>query len=129
MTTLPLSPTVSTPEADRLLLDVRDLMTEFKTRGGLLCAVSEVSFSLASGRVLAVLGEPGSGKSVMLRTILGIQARGARISGEVVLRGDGISMVFQNPMTALDPVFTVEQQIVETLRRGCWSCCATCNDG
>jgi oligopeptide/dipeptide ABC transporter ATP-binding protein len=115
------------------LLDVRGLVTEFKTRGGPLRAVNDVSFSLPAGRVLAVLGESGSGKSVMLRTILGIQARNARVSGQVLMRGvdllqlsarererirgEWISMVFQDPMTALDPVFTVEQQIVETLRR------------
>ncbi len=115
------------------LLDVRGLTTEFKTRGGPLRAVNDVSLTLGSGRVLAILGESGSGKSVMLRTILGIQARNARITGQVIMRdtdlltlsakerervrGDWISMVFQDPMTALDPVYTVEQQIVETLRR------------
>jgi oligopeptide/dipeptide ABC transporter ATP-binding protein len=123
----------SAPAVGQPLLEVRGLSTEFKTRGGPLHAVRDVSFSLMSGRVLAVLGESGSGKSVMLRTILGIQARNARVSGEVLMRGidlltmppkererirgEWISMVFQDPMTALDPVFTVEQQIVETLRR------------
>jgi oligopeptide/dipeptide ABC transporter ATP-binding protein len=115
------------------LLEVRNLVTEFKTRGGALRAVNDISFSLDTGRVLCVLGESGSGKSVMLRTILGIQARTATVSGQAIMRGvdlltlsprereqvrgEWLSMVFQDPMTALDPVFTVEQQIVETLRR------------
>jgi oligopeptide/dipeptide ABC transporter ATP-binding protein len=92
-----------------------------------------VSFSLERGRILAVLGESGSGKSMLLKTILGIQSKGARVSGEVLMggtdllrlspaarqqvRGSWVSMVFQNPMTALDPVYTVEEQIVETIRR------------
>jgi oligopeptide/dipeptide ABC transporter ATP-binding protein len=133
MTALTIAPEAPTPAVDQPLLEVRALTTEFKTRGGPLRAVNDVSFTLGSGRILAVLGESGSGKSVMLRTILGIQARNARVSGEVRMRdtdlltmpakqrerirGEWISMVFQDPMTALDPVFTVEQQIVETLRR------------
>ena len=115
------------------LLDVRDLTVEFQTRGGPLRAVNDVSFTLGKGRILAILGESGSGKSMLLKTILGIQSRAGKVSGEVVMRdtnllalspqarqgtrGSWVSMIFQNPMTALDPVFTVEQQIVETLRR------------
>jgi oligopeptide/dipeptide ABC transporter ATP-binding protein len=133
MAALTLAHEKTPPAVGQPLLDVRGLTTEFKTRGGVLRAVDDVSFTLASGRVLAILGESGSGKSVMLRTILGIQARNARVSGQVLMRetdlltmaakererirGDWISMVFQDPMTALDPVFTVEQQIVETLWR------------
>ncbi len=115
------------------LLEVRDLMTQFPTRHGWLTAVNHVSYELHAGRVLGVLGESGSGKSAMLRTILGLQPKSARISGEVLLggrdliamsprertdmRGSSVSMVFQDPMTALDPVFTVGQQLVETIRR------------
>jgi oligopeptide/dipeptide ABC transporter ATP-binding protein len=133
MTTLTPAPDTPKLPVGEPLLEVRNLKTEFKTRAGPLRAVNDVSFRLGSGRVLAVLGESGSGKSVMLRTILGIQARTARVSGEVIMRGanlltlsarererirgDWLSMVFQDPMTALDPVYTVEQQIVETLRR------------
>lgn len=115
------------------LLRVERLKTQFPTRGGWLTAVNEVSFELEPGTVLGVLGESGSGKSAMLRTILGLQPKSARISGEVILegrdligmsareraamRGSSVSMVFQDPMTALDPVFSVEQQLVETIRR------------
>src|SRR6478735_2482279 len=115
------------------LLDVRDLTVEFKTRGGQLKAVNDVSFSVSKGQILAILGESGSGKSMLLKTILGIQSQAGKVSGEVVMRdtnlltlspkarqetrGSWVSMIFQNPMTALDPVFTVEQQIVETLLR------------
>jgi oligopeptide/dipeptide ABC transporter ATP-binding protein len=83
--------------------------------------------------VLAVIGESGSGKSAMLRSILGIQAANAAVTGEVVVegrnllglsakaraaaRGRDISMVFQDPLTALDPVYSIERQLVETLRR------------
>ena len=115
------------------VLDVRRLTTEFRTHAGPLRAVNDVSFGLHSGRVLAIIGESGSGKSALLRTILGIQPASARVEGEVLLngvdllkltsrqredlRGGAVSMVFQDPMTALDPIFTVEQQLVETIRR------------
>jgi oligopeptide/dipeptide ABC transporter ATP-binding protein len=115
------------------LLSVRDLTVEFKTRAGPLRAVNNVSFTLGKGKILAILGESGSGKSMLLKTILGIQSQAGKVSGEVVMRdtnllalspkarqetrGSWVSMIFQNPMTALDPVFTVEEQIVETLRR------------
>jgi oligopeptide/dipeptide ABC transporter ATP-binding protein len=115
------------------VLDVRRLTTEFKTHAGPLRAVNDMSFSLQRGRVLAIIGESGSGKSALLRTILGIQPASARIQGEVLLngidllklsnrqredlRGSVVSMVFQDPMTALDPIYTVEQQLVETIRR------------
>ena len=69
------------------VLDVRQLTTEFKTHAGPLRAVNELSFSLQRGRVLAIIGESGSGKSALLRTILGIQPASARIQGEVLLNG------------------------------------------
>jgi oligopeptide/dipeptide ABC transporter ATP-binding protein len=115
------------------VLDVRRLTTEFKTHAGPLRAVNELSFTVSRGQVLAFIGESGSGKSALLRTILGLQPESARIEGEVLLngvdlltlsprqredlRGGVVSMVFQDPMTALDPIYTVEQQLVETIRR------------
>ncbi len=115
------------------VLEVRHLRTEFKTHGGPLIAVNDVSLTVGRGRVLAILGESGSGKSALLRTVLGIQPRSATITGQALMngvdlvtmsdrereqtRGSWLSMIFQDPMTAFDPLFTVEQQIVETLRR------------
>jgi peptide/nickel transport system ATP-binding protein len=114
------------------LLSVRDLSVAFETRDGVVRAATDVSFSLQAGQVLAILGESGSGKSVTLRAILGLHpAARTRVSGEVLLkgrdvnrlderarerlRGGVVSMVFQEPMTALDPVYTIGDQIVETL--------------
>jgi peptide/nickel transport system ATP-binding protein len=122
-----------TPLSDGPLLDVRNLMTEFKTHGGWLRAVNDVSFTVPRGKVLGILGESGAGKSALLRTVLGVQPRTASVGGQVLIngvdllqmhsgereriRGAWLSMIFQDPMTALDPLFTVEQQIVETVRR------------
>jgi peptide/nickel transport system ATP-binding protein len=116
------------------LLTVQDLRVEFDTRDGVVCALNGVSFQLDKGQVLALLGESGSGKSVTLRSVLGLHpASGARVAGAIVLkdldvnrlgeaerqalRGRVVSMVFQEPMTALDPVYTLGDQIVETLVR------------
>jgi oligopeptide/dipeptide ABC transporter ATP-binding protein len=115
------------------LLSIRHLVTAFDSHAGPVRAVNDVSLDLAPGRVLAILGESGSGKSAMLRTIIGIQPRSAHVSGEVLLRGvdllglgarereqvrgSWLSMIFQDPMTALDPVFTIERQLTETIRR------------
>jgi len=114
------------------LLSVSDLSVAFETRDAVVRAVNGVTFSLEAGQVLALLGESGSGKSVTLRAILGLHPPGrTRVSGEVIvkgqdvnrlderarekLRGGVIATVFQEPMTALDPVYTIGQQIVETL--------------
>ena len=114
------------------LLTVRDLSVVFETRDGAVRAVNGVTFSLEAGKVLALLGESGSGKSVTLRAILGLHPGAhARVSGEVLvngrdvnrldehareaLRGGVVSLVFQEPMTALDPVYTIGEQIAETL--------------
>src|SRR3954452_17727502 len=67
------------------LLDVRSLTVQFQTRGGALRAVNDVSFGIGRGKILAVLGESGSGKSMLLKTILGIQGRAAAVSGELLM--------------------------------------------
>jgi oligopeptide/dipeptide ABC transporter ATP-binding protein len=126
------SPHNQVRDAANAALEVRGLVTEFRTDRGRLRAVNDVSFRLERGRVLAVIGESGSGKSAMLRSILGIQPKSATVQGEILLngrdllrlspsermaaRGRDVSMVFQDPLTALDPVYTVERQLVETVR-------------
>jgi len=127
------SAVATAPLSDSPLLDVRHLMTEFKIRGGWLRAVNDVSFTVPRGKVLGILGESGAGKSALLRTVLGVQPSTASVGGQVLMngvdllqmnsgereriRGAWLSMIFQDPMTALDPLFTVERQIVETVRR------------
>jgi peptide/nickel transport system ATP-binding protein len=116
---------------------VEDLHVRFVTRERTLYAVNGVSFALRQGEVLGVLGESGSGKSVTLKAMLRLLPDSAQVSGsvrvgrdEIVgmpesnmerLRGRKISMIFQEPMTAFDPVFTVGDQICETIVRheGC----------
>lgn len=114
------------------LLEVRDLRTQFKTERGLLHAVDGVSFTVESGRVLCIVGESGSGKSVTMRSLLRlIDSPGkivggtAEFHGEDLLsmsrkrigqvRGDKIAMIFQNPMTSLNPMTTIGDQVSESL--------------
>jgi oligopeptide/dipeptide ABC transporter ATP-binding protein len=115
------------------ILQVRDLTTEFPTRNGALRAVNNISFDVPRARALAIIGESGSGKSALMKTILGLQPPHAKVTGRVLLdgrdllalsrkeresvRGRDVAMIFQDPLTALDPVFTVERQLTETLRR------------
>jgi len=114
------------------LLEVQDLSVRFPTPTGIIDAVSGVSFTLARGRVACLLGESGSGKSVTLRSIVRLN-QGARTTGTILLNGQRVlamsrreirdhrrgaaAMVFQEPMTALDPVYTIGAQIEETVRR------------
>jgi peptide/nickel transport system ATP-binding protein len=114
------------------LLSVRDLRVGFATEEGLLQAVDGVSFDLTAGEVLAIVGESGSGKSVTAQTLIGlIRSPNARIEGSVrfegaelleageaelrSLRGARIAMVFQDPMTSLNPVYRVGDQIAEAI--------------
>ncbi len=114
------------------LLSVRSLVTEFRTDAGLLRAVDDVSFDIAPGGTLAVVGESGCGKSVTSLSILRlIQPPGRVASGEIVfegrdlltvseaemrkVRGARIAMIFQEPMSSLNPVYTVGDQIIESV--------------
>jgi peptide/nickel transport system ATP-binding protein len=114
-----------------VLLEVRDLRTSFAVEGGELFAVDGVSLTLEAGRTLCIVGESGCGKSATALSIMGLVAAPGRVSGEILfdgvdlaqvspaamreLRGDRLSMIFQEPMTSLNPVLTVSRQITETL--------------
>ena len=116
------------------LLDVQGLTTAFMTGRGEITAIEEVSFSLKEGEILGIVGESGSGKSVTALTIMGLlPTPPARIAGGKVLfqgqeltklssremqriRGPGIAMIFQEPMTSLNPVFSIGDQIMETIK-------------
>jgi len=115
------------------LLEVRDLSIVFESRHGRTHAVRGVSFDVAAGELVGVVGESGCGKSVTARALLGlVDAPGRitdgtiRLDGDDVLnmdartlrsvRGRRISMVFQDPMTSLNPVFTIGQQLVDVMR-------------
>ena len=116
------------------LLELRGLTTAFQTARGEISAIEDISFDLNAGEILGIVGESGSGKSVTALTIMGllpqpparIAAGSVRFAGEELttassnrmekIRGAGISMVFQEPMTSLNPVFTIGEQIMETLR-------------
>ena len=112
------------------LLEVKDLHTFFRTKKGIVKAVNGVSYSVDAGRTLGVVGESGSGKSVSAMSILRLlDGNGYIDSGEILfdgkdltkisnnemyhVRGNDISVIFQEPMTSLNPVFTVERQVSE----------------
>jgi len=116
------------------LLDVKDFALEFRTRGGTVRALEGVSLQLQKGEIVGLVGESGSGKSVLSYALLGISDRAARVTGgsavfggmdllsadEAVLadlRGREISMIFQSPRTALNPIRRVGQQLQDVLRR------------
>jgi oligopeptide transport system ATP-binding protein len=116
------------------LLSVRDLRVQFATRAGTVAAVDGVSFDIARGETLALLGESGSGKSVTAQALMGIVPRpaGKVVGGQIVyrgtdllgtparevreLRGAEIAMVFQDPLSSLNPVYRVGAQIGEMFR-------------
>ena len=116
-----------------MILSVEDLHVRFNTDGGVVSAVDGVSFDLAAGEILAIVGESGSGKSVTAQTVLGLtRAPNATITGAVrfdgrdltslddgelrQVRGERIAMIFQDPMTSLNPVYRVGDQIIEMIR-------------
>ena len=118
-------PTKSTDTA----LSVKNLSVDFPTDDGVVHAVRDISFDLAAGEVLGVVGESGSGKSVSSMAIMGLLPKNAKISGSVQfddtnlvalpekqlrrVRGNGIAMIFQDPMTSLNPVYTIGWQLAE----------------
>lgn len=116
------------------LLAVQDLSVEFLTRSGTVHALNGISFDLGRGEVLGIVGESGSGKSVTAYTILGLNDKAARVtSGRALfngidllrlrvatlneMRGRDLSIIFQNPRTALNPIRTIGQQIADVLAR------------
>ena len=123
------------PDGAKPVLDVRGLQTVFRTRGGNIHAVNDVTFHIRAGELLGVVGESGSGKSVTMMSLLGllpsppadVPAGSVMFGGQDLLkctsehlravRGAGIGFIFQDPMTSLNPVFTVGYQIMEPLRR------------
>jgi len=123
--------TASSASTDALL-EVTDLNVRFPTEDGIVHAVRGVDYTLRSGEVLAVVGESGSGKSVTSLAVMGLLPASADITGSVryrglellgrrdssfsKIRGKGIAMIFQDPMTSLDPVYKIGFQISETLR-------------
>ena len=116
-----------------LILEVKDLHTEFKTEEGVIKAVNGVSFKLGKGAILGIVGESGSGKSVTSLSIIRLipEPPGKIVSGEIIfqgenlvtkseeemrkIRGNRIAMIFQDPMTSLNPVLTIGEQIAETI--------------
>jgi oligopeptide/dipeptide ABC transporter, ATP-binding protein, C-terminal domain len=121
------------------LLEVKHLTTEFSTENGTVSAVRDVSFSLEKGEVLGIVGESGSGKSQTMFSVMGLLASNGRVSnGEILLegkdisplafsnpneyeetmndiRGNDMAMIFQDPMTFLNPVLTIEAQLTEPI--------------
>lgn len=122
------------PESEGLpLLQVRDLCVEFPTRHGVLKALDRVSFDIAPGEILGVVGESGAGKSLTGAALIGLLEPPGRISGGEIhfegeridhlpadamrrLRGKKIGAIFQDPLTSLNPLFTVGQQLIQTIR-------------
>ena len=113
-----------------MLLSVKNLSTEFPVKKGIVRAVEDVSFDVDQGEILAIVGESGSGKSVTSLSIMGLLAEPGHVAGGSLefegkdlatlsekqyreLRGNDMAMIFQEPMTSLNPVYRVGNQIVE----------------
>src|SRR5712664_34820 len=115
------------------LLEVRDLTTCFKVEGGEFTAIDNISFSVEAGHTLGIVGESGCGKSVTSLSIRGLlpKGRGGFASGSITfggvdltklpepalraLRGNRLAMIFQEPMTSMNPAFTVGDQLIEAI--------------
>ena len=119
-------------ESSKIILDVNDLGVEFSVEGEWIPAAKNLTYQIRAGEVLAIVGESGSGKSASSMALLGLTPQNGRVSGSVKLdgeelmtasakrlrqiRGTGIAVIFQEPMTALNPVYTIGFQIMETLQ-------------
>ncbi len=116
-----------------VLLSVQDLVVEFPTRKGILTAVDRISFDISRGEVLGVVGESGAGKSMTGSAIIGLIEPPGHIAGGSIslageridnlprdamrkVRGKRIGMVFQDPLTSLNPLYTIAEQLIETIR-------------
>lgn len=115
------------------LLEINNLKTHFFTEAGVVPSVDDVSFSIKKGEIVAVVGESGSGKSVTSLSIMNLLDKAGKVvNGEILfdgkdltkasekelrnLRGDDIAMIFQEPLTSLNPVFTIGNQMMEPIR-------------
>jgi peptide/nickel transport system ATP-binding protein len=115
------------------LLEVRNLRVEFAGRRGTLVAIDDISFDIAPGEILGVVGESGAGKSLTGAAIIGLLDPPGRVAGGEIrfdgrridnlpydemrkMRGRSIGAIFQDPLTSLDPLYTVGQQLIETIR-------------
>ena len=115
-----------------MLLEVNHLKTEFQLKHGTVNAVNDISFSINKGEILAIVGESGSGKSVTSLSVMGLVREPGKVAGGEILfkgedllkknakemqaiRGDQISMIFQEPMTSLNPVYRIKDQIMESI--------------
>lgn len=116
-----------------MLLSVKDLSTEFPVKKGIVRAVEDVSFDVDAGEILAIVGESGSGKSVTSLSVMGLLSEPGHVAGGTMefegkdltklserqyrdMRGNDMAMIFQEPMTSLNPVYRVGKQIVEAIR-------------
>ena len=113
------------------VLSVKNLHVNFHTYAGEVKAIRDVNFDLKKGETLAIVGESGSGKSVMTRTLMGLSEKNAKVTGDITfkgrdmqalreedwvkVRGNDIAMIFQDPMTSLDPTMKIGRQIAEPI--------------
>ena len=118
---------------NEILLELKKVCLSFFTPAGEVRALNNVSFRLKNGEVLGIVGESGSGKSVSAYSIMGLTAHPGRLTGGEIffnghridrmteeefrkIRGNEVSMIFQDPMTSLNPVYTIGNQITEVIR-------------